>query len=303
MLDKFRTNAIMVYVKKTRRKKTAVALSVLLAVWVLLACVTAALMIASYTVEFTARVLPDYAREELSSVLKKEVWTEEDYALLFRQTGLGKPALDDLKARSATQDVYEKYQDAFFYEGSLTHDMAAITTPHDYLEGEVVLPIAPLRDGDVIVSSACHTFGWRNGHAALIVDANRGITFESFDPSTPSGTGSLKWFLNSSNFMVLRLKEEYRAQADPAEIAKAATEELMNVPYNLTVGVLSPKDQCKNGRTPTATQCGHIVWQAYKNFGLDIDSNGGAVVVPRDIARSPYFDVVQINGFSVDKLW
>ncbi len=295
--------AIIIPVKKNGLQKAKTALCILLAIWILLACVAVAMMIASYTVEFTARVLPDYAREDLSPVLEKDVWTEEDYAFLFRQTGLNKPALDDLKKRSASKAEYEKYQEAFFYEGTIIHDMAAFTTPHDAMEEDFYFPVAPLHDGDVIFSSTCHTFGWRNGHAALIVDAKQGLTFESFAPGTPSGYGSVKWFLNSSNFMVLRLKEEYRLQTDPTEIAKAARETLMDVPYDLTVGVLSPKDQCKDGRTPTATQCGHIVWQAFKNFGYDVDANGGLVVVPRDIARSPYFEVVQINGFSVDKLW
>jgi len=293
----------MGYVKRKRHNRAIVALSVLLAIWIVLAVTAGALMIASYTVEKTARVLPAYAREELTPVLEKEEWTEEDYAFLFRQTGLNRPALDELKKNSADKAEYEKFQDAFFYEGTVVHDMAAITTPHDYMDGKVSFPIAPLHDGDVIISSSCHTFGWRNGHAALIVDAKRGITFESFTPTTPSGYGTVEWFSTCSNFMVLRLKEEYRAQTDPAEIAKSAQEKLMHVPYRLTVGIFFPKDQCKNGRTPTATHCAHIVWQAFKNFGYDVDSNGGAIVVPRDIARSPYFEVVQVNGFSVDKLW
>lgn len=293
----------MVYVKQKKHNRAIIALSVLLAVWIFLAAIAGALMVASYTVEKTARVTPTYAREELSPVLGKEEWTETDYAFLFRQTGLTRPALDELKKNSAEKAEYEKFQDAFFYEGTVVHDMAAITTPHDYMDGDVCFPLAPLHDGDVIVSSACHTFGWRNGHAALIVDAQHGITFESFDPSTPSGTGNLRWFQSCSNFMVLRLKEEYRARTDPAEIAKSARENLMNVPYRLTVGIFFKKDQCKDGRAPKATHCAHIVWQAFKNFGYDVDSNGGAIVVPRDIARSPYFEVVQVNGFSVDKLW
>lgn len=295
--------------KKKGYKRAKIALSILLAIWILLACVAAALMVASYTVEFSARVLPDYARENLSPVIEKDNWSDDDYAFLFRQTGLAKPALDELKENFANLTAdrrkaeYDKFQDAFFYEGAVEHNMAAFTTPHDRMQGDVVFPLAPLHDGDVVVSSACHTFGWRNGHAALIVNGRQGITFESFDPSTPSDTGTVRWFQRSSNFMVLRLKEEYREKTDPAEIAASALERLMNVPYHLTVGIFSPKDQCKDGRTPTATQCAHIVWQAFKNFGYDIDSNGGAIVVPRDIARSPYFEVVQVNGFSVDKLW
>jgi len=267
--------------------------------------VTASLLLscclaADWAAEESARTLPPYAREDISALLAKDVWSEEDYAYLYKQTGLGKAPLDELKS---TPERILEFQDALFFQPQIAHIDAAITTPHDYMDGKVSFPIAPLHDGDVIISSSCHTFGWRNGHAALIVYAKRGITFESFTPTTPSGYGTVEWFSTCSNFMVLRLKEEYRAQTDPAEIAKSAQEKLMHVPYRLTVGIFFPKDQCKNGRTPTATHCAHIVWQAFYNFGLDIDSNGGAVVVPRDIARSKYFEVVQMSGFDPDKLW
>ena len=45
------------------------------------------------------------------------------------------------------------------------------------------------------------------------------------------------------------------------------------------------------------------MWQAYFNFGYDLDSNGGAIVVPKDIATSPLLEVVQVYGFDPDRLW
>ena len=51
------------------------------------------------------------------------------------------------------------------------------------------------------------------------------------------------------------------------------------------------------------TQCAHLVWYAYKNFGIDLDCNGGCVVKPQDMANSPYMQVVQIYGFDPEKLW
>ena len=45
------------------------------------------------------------------------------------------------------------------------------------------------------------------------------------------------------------------------------------------------------------------VWYAYKKFGIDLDSTGGAVVKPRDIANSNQGEVVQAFGFDLDKLW
>ena len=44
------------------------------------------------------------------------------------------------------------------------------------------------------------------------------------------------------------------------------------------------------------TQCAHLVWLAYAAYGYDIDSNGGLIVTPKDIAESELFEVVQIYG-------
>lgn len=289
---------------KSYKRRIAV-LAVLLGFLLLLLAFVSALYVASFTCERSARVLPSYERTDVSGLFAKEVWTENDIDVLYHQTGLGEPALRALKEQSNGASRLLEYQNAFFYKGELIHDMAAITTPHDRHANGYAAPLAPIENGDLVLSSACHTFGWRNGHASIVVNAKYRSTLESFDPSSASGIGNLGWFLESSNFLVLRLKKEVREELgiDPAEVAKAAVENLCGIAYDLTVGVLSPKDQCKDGRTPTKTQCAHIVWQAYKNFGLDIDSNGGAVVVPRDIARCDYFEVVQVNGFDPDRLW
>ena len=45
------------------------------------------------------------------------------------------------------------------------------------------------------------------------------------------------------------------------------------------------------------------MWYAFKHFGIDIDSNGGAVVLPKDIANSDELELVQNFGFDPDKLW
>ena len=98
--------------------------------------------------------------------------------------------------------------------------------------------------------------------------------------------------------MVLRLKDA--GEEARAEIAQTARERLYNVPYSLTVGFLSPKDQ---GETPQGTHCSHLVWQAYHYFGYDIDSDSGPLCTAQDIARSDLFEVVQVFGFDPVKLW
>jgi len=67
----------------------------------------------------------------------------------------------------------------------------------------------------------------------------------------------------------------------------------------LTTGILSKKNQ----KNPNRTHCAHLVWRAFKQFGIDLDSNGGKIVKPQDIANSPHLEVVQIYGFHPEKLW
>ena len=286
--------------KRSGYKKKIAGLAVVLAVLLLLLSAVLTLMISTACTERYARVLPSYPKRDISSVLARENWTEEDYDLLYHQTGLGKPALDDLKHDPA---AVLAFQERFFYRGTVEHETVAITTPRDKLANGATVPVAPLMAGDIILTSSPHTFGWRNGHAALILEPETYTTLESFSPSDPSGYGDLSWFEECSNYLVLRLKSEYRDKIDPAAVAADAEARLTEIPYDLTVGVLSPKDQCKDGKKAKKTHCAHVVWQAYKNFGIDIDSNGGAVVTARDIARSEYFEVVQVNGFDPDKLW
>ena len=282
--------------KYKRLKRTLVAFLVIL---IVLAILLSVVMAFCYTVEFTARFVPAYAKTDLSPLLAKAEWTDEDYRELYHQTGLGKTALDELKDEPET---LLEFQEAFFSDPEIAHEMAASTTPHDVVL-KTVYPLVALRDGDVIVSSACHTFGWRNGHAALVVNGAVGRTLESMAPGTLSVNGTVGWFQTSSNFMVLRLKEEYRETANPARIAADAQKKLKDVRYSIFVGFLYSKDQCANGRQMSVTHCSHLVWQAYMNFGLDIDSNGGPLVTAQDIANSPYFDVIQVNGFDPDLLW
>lgn len=283
--------------KKYRR--TIKLYTVFLAILLFFAAVLGYILIAEYTVEFSARVTPSYARADITYLVQKSSWTEEDYTLLYRQTGLGKSALDALKRENG--DILA-FQDALFYEGEIEHESVVFTTKRDKMSYTLsesgFAPIAPLETGDVLVSSACHSFGWRNGHAAIVTD-EYGTLLESVSLGKNSRLAdSVDWFRSSPNFIVLRLKGV--SKEDRAKIGETAAKTLNNVPYSLTVGIFSPKDQ---GPDAKETQCAHLVWQAYYNFGYDIDSNGGPLVVPQDIALSDLFEVVQVYGFDVDTLW
>lgn len=253
------------------------------------------LALADGAADDSARVVPSYAKEDLAPVLEKELWTEEDYDFLYHQTGLGKVALDDLKGQN---DRILAFQEALFYRGELEHISAGPITWHDALKGYEA-PIAPLENGDVLVTSTCHTLGWRNGHSALVVDGRFGLVLQCVGPGTLSGIDKPDFFLSSANFLVLRLKDATKEER--AEIAFYAEDHLNGIDYSVLTGFFSsPKDQ---GEEPKTTHCSHLVWQAYYYFGIDIDPDGGPVCSSRDIAECPYFEVVQAYGFDLDKLW
>ena len=283
---------------RAAKRIVTIILAVLYGIILLVALLCAALLIADAAVDASARTLPSYAREDITALLGKEEWTEEDYRTLYLQTGLGRTALDEMKGEN---ERILSFQEALFYDGELSHETVAITTKRDtFADNSYRAHLPDQQNGDVLVTSTCHTLGWRNGHAALIVDARFGTTLESVSLGFPSETRirGTDWFRYGTNFLVLRLKDA--SEEERAEIAATAVQRLNGIPYSLTVGFLSPKDQ---GEAPQGTHCSHLVWQAFNYFGYDIDSDGGPLCSTHDIAASDLFEVVQVFGFDPVRLW
>ncbi len=277
------------------RRAAIVALTILLVLFFLLGGVLAANLITDANI----RKLPSYAREDLDPILAKDPAsrTEEEKRTLFLQTGVSPSELEKMSPEEVLA-----FQDALFFEGHCVHEeYYRGLVYHDAMEN-FSPPIVDLQPGDILLTSSTHTLGWAHGHAALVME--NGDLLQSYLIGYASGTtgssssNGVPLFQNAANFLVLRLKD-----ADAATrlaIAQAAEKQLVNVMYDLTVGIFSPKDQ---GETPKSTHCSHLVWQAYKNFGYDLDSDGGPVVTPRDLARSPLLEVVQCYGFDPLKGW
>lgn len=99
--------------------------------------------------------------------------------------------------------------------------------------------------------------------------------------------------------MVLRPNPEKISDETRKAVAEYAKKQLLGVPYTVFAGIFSKKNQ----QPLKGTQCAHVVWYAYKQFGIDLDSNGGCVVKPRDMANSEYMQIVQIYGFDPEKVW
>lgn len=213
--------------------------------------------------------------------------------LLFEQTGLGPQGAQAVWRQQGAAGILA-FQRQYFAPARWQCVYGTLLTRQDILDAPVRL--APLEDGDILITPASHCLGWRNGHAALVTDAEKGVTLEC----GPGGTftGSAAAWGDRASFLVLRL-----AGADGearAQIARTAHKELAGTPYSPTVGLFSPK--LPQGKI-TATQCAHLVWAAFARAGYDLDATGGWLVTPRDLALSPLLEVVQAYGLPPGQRW
>ena len=248
-----------------------------------------------------ARVVPDYAMDSkgLATVLDKDrsEWTDDDYQFIYDQTGLTRAYFDGVTSVNAA--FVKNCQADLFYNAEVGHNSYFSFSSHDYFKGHYA-HMVDLRLGDVIISSSVHTMGWRNGHASIVVSGGNSSSAriaEAVCVGTDSCISNTSWFRQATNFIVLRPK---LSAEEAAEIARWAAENMVGVHYSLVTGIFNAKDQSDNVQT---TQCAHLVWQAYMAFGYDIDSTGGPVVTPKNIANCDLFEVIQVNGFDLEKLW
>lgn len=239
--------------------------------------------------ESLAHVAPLAEKVDISHLICKAVsdYTEEDYELIFRQTGLGKAAVDNL----ASPLLLTAYQESFFAEVEYKCTMNSPISFEERIENSSVL-LAPLEDGDVLITTSSHVLSWRNGHAAIVVDAENETTLEAVVIGKNSKVQDTDKWRHYPNFVVLRLKDAKKAER--AAIARSAYDYLIDIPYVATIGILPAKYSDLD--VVRGTQCAHLVWLAYAAHGYDIDSDNGLIVTPDDILQSDLFEVVQIYG-------
>lgn len=287
--------------RRKKRKRIWISVAcVLCSVVLLLVSVPCVFQIGCWHNQNTLRFWkPNYEREDISALLTKETLTEEEYDLLYRQTGVTKIGIDDMRTSFIGRQKILQIQKNFFRDYVEFRRMFGPFTYTEEIEYKSVseLPIiADLKDGDVLVSTSMYFSWWRFGHSALVVDGAGKRILEALEPGWQSETSSVNTFRYRANFILLRPKVDEEIKAQVVEYAKT---ELIGLDYSFMVGLLSRKYE----EAPTKSQCAHIVWQAYKKFGIDIDSNGGKIVTPHDMYKSEYMEVVQVFGLDLDKLW
>lgn len=263
------------------------------------------LAIATALTEDATHISPNYPKIDISSIVVQNELSDADYEVLFYQTGLGRASIDELRERShdSTKRIL-LFQENFFKKIRFICERNSIISREESVvdeEGHLIngTLLAPLHNGDIIITKASHTYGWRQGHSAIVIDEAHGKTLEAVVVGTDSMIQDIGKWTNYPNFIVLRLKNAPRKLTK--SIAQTAIDYLTGIPYRISAGVFSPKysDQKK----PSGTQCSHLIWLAYRYYDIDLDSDGGPIVTPKDIVNSNELEVVQVYGVDPGNIW
>ena len=283
-------------------------------------------------VERQAHRKPEYAKESILHLLQKEngkvQYSElqngelqhglsaSDYSLLCAQTGLSKVAIDAMYEQGRKQELLI-LQEKLFADVQIACNANTIISREEKLK-DTTACIPYVENGDILISFNCHAIGWRNGHAAIVVDADNRQTLEARVLGSNSKIISMSHWEKYPSFVVLRLKGVSRQERQ--QIAEYAKENLVDVPYRLEAGIVEgitgwgqgfiqgwiqgsmlQKDEGAEVAV-SGTHCAHLVWSAYNEFGYNLDSDGGLIVTPHDIYQSPYLEVIQIYGMPLKGL-
>ncbi len=241
--------------------------------------------------------IPKYDKVDLTAFLDKTSFTEYEYETIFEQTGLGKSSVNYLILSGNISDILY-YQDKFFQERKPKNEYVvnAITfmTQMQNKDGEMVYapPFVEVKEGDILVSLATATMGYSHGHAAIYL--GNGKILESYSIGTLSGISPADFFLSYNNYAILRPKTE---EIDGKEVAAFAKKYLQGKEYSLTSGIYNKKYMTHLDNDFTL-HCSFLPWYAWQEFGVNLDSDGGVIVTPKDILLSKEVEVVQMYGFS-----
>lgn len=265
----------------------------------MLTCIFAVYLLFGFLVSRNMFYFPDIEAVDLVPILNKTSLSDADYTIIFEQTGLAQPVVDELRPSSDFVERMLTFQANYLKGADVQRTNMNLITKQDKAfdaDGNTMkaFELAPFHNGYIFLSKSTYTANWRHGHAGIVVDEKRGKVLESLEPGTLSMEQNASKWEYYPTFKMMRLKDTPQETLDT--IAKYAQDELIGIPYN----ILALKTQ---GDSLNTTQCAFIVWQAFNHFGIDLDSNGNIFVSPQDIARSPYLETLQVFGFNPAKDW
>lgn len=260
---------------------------------------------------------PDYemlSTEELKEIYTQETLSDDDYQILFEQTGLTKIGIDRAKAQRYGWNRVLSIQQSYFKERSIDRFSYAPLVCTEYMDDNSAEMIY-LERGDIIISSATHFAGFKIGHSAIVTNGATGQIYQSNQVGVANGFDKAnEMFANRINFMVVRIKPEYFSENGVDDesyrnnldrVAEYISTQFTDVPYSVFTSVFTKKDSIRT------TSCSHLLWYGFMHFddenggrfNLDLDSNGRVLVMPKNISESPYVELVQTFGFDPDKMY
>jgi len=242
---------------------------------------------------------PTSPKVDIAPILSNKVINQKNYSLLFSQTGLAKPAIDDLLSQKNGLNKILSYQDSYYTKNPIYIEKLNPFTSQENLMVSGTInskspQIAPIKNGDILLTKSTHTLYWRHGHCGIVIDAKNGIILESLQPGTVSIQQNISKWQSYPTFKLMRLGGIDQEKLD--EIAQYVKSNLIGIDY----GIFATKKRVNKLAT---VNCSQLIYQAFIHFGYDIDSNKGIFVTPEDIAKSKLLDLVQIYGFNPEKDW
>lgn len=282
----------------------------LVSFWIFLG--VAALFLWTAETEQEAHYTPEYTQIDLEPLLQKTALEEEDYVILFSQTGLSKTGVDELYGEGRQEELLylqQRFLEPIEYECShinaicCSERLAASESDEQQISGDF---LPTVHTGDILITFSSHILGWRSGHAGIVVDGEKGLSLEAITLGYNSEICNVEHWKEYPCFVLLRLKDS--SEEETEKIAAYARENLADIPYDLA----SFTDRRQITRASwqqeeisqeeaagiSGTQCAHLVWAAFYHFGYDLDSDGGLVVTPADLCGSDLLEVVQVYGMN-----
>ena len=250
-----------------------------------------------HSTELEAYKAPNRQRIALNEILSKEEWDNNDYRTVFYQTGLGRRAIEVIPEDEKKEKILMAQQ-VFFMEPTVECSKNSIISWHEQNTNSVLPEIIGVENGDILVSFCTHTYGWRNGHVGIVVDAAKGKTLEAIVMGEDSCVQSIGKWRRYPSFIILRLKGVSLSERE--EIAEYTLEHMEGIPYGFVTDIF--EHVIKGDFEIGDTDCSHLIWRSFKEHGYDLDSDGGIIVTPRDIAGSPLLEVVQVYGIDLETI-